>query len=139
MERQVPIDELFDLQAVGELATLHRTQGEEFMRGLLELFAADAHRALVRMRVSAWMGDAAALLREAHRLKGSSGSFGAKRLAAECFAHERCAREGELGELVGLEERIEHALSVLQFTRQCIRSARLFQKAAGCSNMEAAT
>ena len=140
MERgAMGIDELFDLQAVGELATLHRTQGEESMRALLELFAAEAHRALVRMRVSAWMGDAAALLREAHRLKASSGSFGAKRLEAECLALERCARDGKPGAFRSVEQRVEQALSVLQFTREGIRSPRLFHKAGRCSNIEAAT
>jgi HPt (histidine-containing phosphotransfer) domain-containing protein len=132
------IEELFDLQAIAELASLQRTRGDDFMRGLLEQFAADAHRALVNMRVSAWMGDAAALLREAHRLKGSSGSFGATCLQAECLALERCAREGDLGSLVGLEERIEYAMRVLQFTREGIRSPTLFRKARACSNMDAA-
>jgi len=135
----IRIEELFDLQAVGELVSIHRTHDDDFMRGLLELFAADAHRALLSMRVSAWMGDAAALLREAHRLKGSSGSFGATCLQAECLALERCAREGHPGSPLWLEERIEHALRVLQFTREGIRSPALFRKARRCSNMDAAT
>jgi|KBSMisStandDraft_5_1062788.scaffolds.fasta_scaffold12438_2 HPt (histidine-containing phosphotransfer) domain-containing protein len=132
------IEELFDVEALGELATLHASQGEEFMRGLLELFAADAHRALLSMRVSAWMGDAVGLAREAHRLKGSSGSFGARRLEAECRVLERCAREGDLGGLIGLEEQIEHALRVLHATREGIRHAELFRKSHGCCNMQQA-
>jgi HPt (histidine-containing phosphotransfer) domain-containing protein len=132
----MPIEELFDVETLGELATLHASQGEEFMRGLLELFAADAHRTLVAMRVSAWMGDAASLAREAHRLKGSSGSFGARRLEAECRVLERCAREGDLGGLLGLEEQVEQALGVLDAMREGIRHPELFRKARGCSNME---
>jgi len=132
------IEDLFDVEALGELATVHASQGEEFMRGLLELFAADAHRTLVSMRVSAWMGDAVALAREAHRLKGSSGSFGARRLEAECRVLERCAREGDLGGLLGLEEQIEQALGVLRATREGIRHPELFRKPPGCCNMRQA-
>ena len=134
------IDELFDLEVIDEIVGLHATRsGDAPARELLELFAADAHRCLVRIRVSAWLGDAAALRSEAHRLKGTSGSVGAARLEMECAALERCAAEGDLGALLGLEERIEHAFSVLRETRDAIRSPALFPKARRCSNMEAAT
>jgi len=133
------IEELFDLQAIDEIARLYPERGNDQARRLLELFAADAHRALVSIRVSAWLGDAAALRREAHRLKGTSGSVGATRLQTECIALERCAGEGDLSGMLGLEERIEHAFFVLQETREGIRSFALFPKARRCSTMGAAT
>ena len=133
------IEELFDLEIIDEIVWLHARRGDDAARELLELFAADAHRSLMRIRVSAWLGEADSLKREAHRLKGTSGSIGATRLQMECIALERCAGEGDLGELVGLEERIEHAFSVLKETRDGIRSSALFQKARRCSNMEPAT
>lgn len=130
---------LLDLETIRDLAEFDGGPGAPFAVELLEMFTADAHRALLRMRVSAWLGDAGALAREAHRLKGSSGSVGATRLQAECLALERCAREGNLGELVGLEERIEHALDVLQATREGILQCdALFRKAKRCSTMERA-
>jgi HPt (histidine-containing phosphotransfer) domain-containing protein len=98
-------------------------------------FAADARRGLLRMRASAWLGDAESLQHEARRLKDASSSIGAERLQLECAALERCASEGSLDELVGLEERIEHAFSVLAETCEGIRSRSLFRKARACSNM----
>ena len=139
MDAATRTGELLDLEVIDDLASLYTTRGNEVARELLELFAADAHRCLVLIRVSAWLGDAATLRREAHRLKGTSGSVGAARLGMECAALERCAEEGDLGALLGLEERIEHAFSVLQETRDAIRSLALFPKARGCSNMGAAT
>ena len=100
----------------------------------LLLFAADARRGLLRMRASAWLGDAGSLQDEARRLKDASSSIGAVRLQVECAALERCASEGSLDELVGLEERIEHAFSILEQTCEGIRTC-LFQKARACSNM----
>lgn len=130
---------LLDLDTVRELAELDGQAGAPLALELLEAFAADARRTLLRMRVCAWLGDATTLAREAHRLKGSSGSVGAARLQAECLALERCARAGDLGELIGLEERIEHALDVLQATRQdMLRCETLFPKAGRCSTMQRA-
>lgn len=130
-------NDLLDLETLRELAALEGSQGQPYAAELLELFTAEARRALLRMRVSAWLGDAGALAREAHRLKGSSGSVGATRLQAECLALERCAREGDLGELVGLEERIEYALGVLQATREGILQCEsLFRDAGDWSTME---
>jgi HPt (histidine-containing phosphotransfer) domain-containing protein len=139
MHAATRIEELLDLEVIDDLACLHTTRGNEAARELLELFAADAHRSLMRIRVSAWLDDATTLCREAHRLRGTSGSVGAARLEMECAALERCAGEGDLGALLGLEERIEHAFSVLRETCEAIRSPALFPKARRCSNMGAAT
>ncbi|HEX6692066.1 MAG TPA: Hpt domain-containing protein [Burkholderiales bacterium] len=132
------LEELFDLEAIDEIVGLYAPWDAAAARELLELFAADAHHSLVRIRVSAWLGDAASLRHEANRLKGASGSIGATRLETECIALERCA-EGDLGELVGLEERIEYAFSVLQETREALRNPALYRKARGCSNIQTAT
>ena len=133
------IDELFDLEVIDEIVGLHAPRDGEAARELLVLFAAEAYRSLMRIRVSAWLGDALSLQREAHRLKGTSGSMGATRLQKECIALERCAGEGDLSDLLGLEERIEYAFCVLRETREGLRSPTLYRKARGCSNMQAAT
>lgn len=112
-----PLEGLLDLETVRDLAECGGGGGTAFALELLEMFAAEARRALLRMRVCAWLGDTAALAREAHRLKGSSASMGAARLAAECVELERRAYE-DCAE--GLEARVEYALNVLEATREGI-------------------
>jgi len=129
-----PIEGLLDLCMVRDLAECGGDAGPAFVLELLKMFAAEARRALLRMRVCAWLGDMRALAREAHRLKGSSASMGAARLAAECAELERRAR-GERS--LGLEARVEHALGVLEATREGMLHCHcLFPYAGRCSNIE---
>jgi HPt (histidine-containing phosphotransfer) domain-containing protein len=106
--------ELLDLEVIRELADVTADSGFVFLRSVLERFAADARGALKRMHGHARTGDAASLAREAHRLKGSSGTVGAIRLAGECLEIERSARAGVC---TGMEPKIEQALDVLDATR----------------------
>ena len=103
-------DELLNLQIVRELLAVEAKSSTPFMGGLLEAFAGEARAALERMRACARAGDAERLAREAHRLKGSSGSLGAARLSGECLALERSARAGRCD---ALEAHIDRALRVL--------------------------
>ncbi|HSN33875.1 MAG TPA: Hpt domain-containing protein, partial [Ideonella sp.] len=77
-------EELLNLQTVHELVAVEAESGIAFVAGLVEAFACDAREALERMRHCARAGDVERLAREAHRLKGSSGSVGAARLSGEC-------------------------------------------------------
>jgi HPt (histidine-containing phosphotransfer) domain-containing protein len=106
--------ELLDIAAIRELADITADSDCAFLRSVLEGFAADARVALKRMHGHARTGDAASLAREAHRLKGSSGTVGAIRLAGECLEIERSARAGVC---TGMEPKIEQALDVLDATR----------------------
>ena len=106
--------ELLDYDVIHDLAEVTADSGPGFLRGVLELFAADALACLERMRRHVHHGDAASLAREAHRLKGSSGTVGAILLAAECREIERAARAGVC---TGMEPRIEQARDVLDATR----------------------
>jgi HPt (histidine-containing phosphotransfer) domain-containing protein len=106
--------ELLDLGVIRELADVTADSGFIFLRDVLEGFAADARGSLRRMQGHVRIGDAASLAREAHRLKGSSGTVGAIRLADECLEIERAARAGIC---TGMEPRIEQALDVLDATR----------------------
>jgi histidine phosphotransfer protein HptB len=103
-----------DDDVLRDLAGIGADSGNAFMRELLEKFACDAHGTLERMRACARAGDASRLAREAHRLKGSSGTVGAVALAGECLEMERCARAGTCA---GIEERVERALTLLEDTR----------------------
>jgi HPt (histidine-containing phosphotransfer) domain-containing protein len=108
-------DELLDLETVRELLAVEAKSGKPFMAHLLESFAREARAALERMRACARAGDTERLAREAHRLKGSSGSLGAARLSGECRALERTAREGKCE---ALEARIDYALRVLDASQR---------------------
>jgi HPt (histidine-containing phosphotransfer) domain-containing protein len=103
-------DQLLNLQTVRELMAVEAKSGKPFLAGLADSFAREARAALERMRACARAGDRERLAREAHRLKGSSGSIGAERLSAECRSLERAAREGDCP---GLEALIDQALRVL--------------------------
>jgi HPt (histidine-containing phosphotransfer) domain-containing protein len=119
-------EDLVNVDTVNELVAVEAESGIAFVAGLLEAFACDAREALERMRDCARCGDAERVAREAHRLKGSSGSVGAARLSGECQVIERNAREGRCE---ALEARIEHALRVLDASRQGIE--RLIPRPAG--------
>ena len=106
--------ELLDFDLIRELADVTADSAPGFLRGVLERFASDALDCLERMQHHARRGDSAALAREAHRLKGSSGTVGAILLAAECEEIERAARDGVCTEM---EPRIEQARDVLDATR----------------------
>lgn len=105
---------LLDTGIMRELMGTTADSGRTFMVDLMEMFVGDARTALERMRRHALANDAAALAREAHRLKGSSATVGAIRLAASCLAIELAARSGVCA---GLEAQIERALDILDATR----------------------
>jgi HPt (histidine-containing phosphotransfer) domain-containing protein len=107
------MDKLLDVEVVKELIGV-TAQDIAFIAELLRDYAADARQALERMDGYARQGDCAALAREAHRLKGSSGTVGALQLARECLAIEHAARGGTSR---GLESTIVHASAVLEATR----------------------
>lgn len=108
-------DSLLNLDTVRELMEAEARCGKPFMAALLDAFAAEARAALERMRACIRAGDAQRLALEAHRLKGSSGSMGAEQLYGECVVLERTARQGKCD---ALEERIDHALRVLDASRR---------------------
>jgi len=72
-------------------------EGEPDLVGqLIALFFADAAPRLDALREAAARGDAATLLREAHALKGSCASLGARAMTALCAELETLARAGDL-------------------------------------------
>jgi HPt (histidine-containing phosphotransfer) domain-containing protein len=106
--------ELLDFSVIRDLEEVTADSGPGFLRAVLERFTADALDGLDRMRRHARCGDTAALAREAHRLKGSSGTVGAILLAEECREIERSARAGLC---TGMEPKIEQAHDALDATR----------------------
>jgi HPt (histidine-containing phosphotransfer) domain-containing protein len=74
---------------------------------LAELFFDDTPRQLAALRAALESGQAEALRSSAHRLKGSSLTFGAKRMARLCEALETIARTGSV-------ERASNILALLE-------------------------
>ena len=105
---------LVDHDVLRDLAGVCADSGSAFVLELTEVFAADARGAFERMRDCARQGDCTTLAREAHRLKGSSGTLGAVGLAGACLEIERRAREGRCGDV---EPRVDNALALLDATR----------------------
>lgn len=120
-------DPLVNVETVRELVAVEAKSGVPFVSGLLEAFVHDARASLERMRACARAGESEGLVREAHRLKGTSGSVGAARLSGECRDIERTAREGHCA---ALEARIDAALHVLQASEAHI--ARLLPTRVDC-------
>jgi len=105
--------QVVDPAVLRDLAGVGADSGGAFVLELLEVFASDARGSLERMKGCARRGDAGALAREAHRLKGTSGTLGAVRLAGVCLEIERSARAGRCE---GLEARVDGALTLLDVT-----------------------
>jgi len=71
-------------------------EDEEFMHELIEIFLADAPEQLLALERALADGDGDAFWRTAHRLKGSSGSMGADRLADICRQLEQLGQDSRL-------------------------------------------
>jgi HPt (histidine-containing phosphotransfer) domain-containing protein len=102
------------------LARLHGLQGEDepnIVVDLAGIFLKDARSRLVAVEEALQEGDASAVERAAHTLKGGSGSMGARRMSSLCTQLEHVSASGDLSlgsELLGRirEElgRVERAL-----------------------------
>jgi two-component system sensor histidine kinase/response regulator len=91
---------VLDPHVVARLERLGAAAGEDLMAQLATLFLADADALISVLRRALAEGDAAAVVRSAHTLSGSSANLGATDLARLCasMAHDAAA------DLVGGEE-----------------------------------
>src|SRR5262249_43629326 len=78
------------------LFELEQKPGEPLVGRLARSFSAKAPEHLATMRDGLAAGQAEAVERAAHTLKGSAAQFGALRLSEECGAIEAFAREGDI-------------------------------------------
>lgn len=88
-----------ELRELSEDGTLLRTLIDQFLSGLPAQVDA--------LRVAVERGDPSALEQAAHRLKGSSGNFGAETLAALCASLEMLGRSQSMAGASQLFQRIE--------------------------------
>ncbi len=109
-----PSSEVLD---AGALAELDAGGGPELVAELLTLFSEDAPLHVQSLRAAVEAGDAGAVARLAHALKGSSATLGARAMAATCAALEAGGRAGQATELAtnmaDLEREIAEVLRAL--------------------------
>nr|MDQ3317199.1 response regulator [Actinomycetota bacterium] len=89
------------------LAGLRELGDAELLSELAEMFLDDASSRLAALRGVIEDGDAHAVERAAHTLKGSSGNMGATGMAAICAELEEAGASGDLARAPGLLERLE--------------------------------
>jgi two-component system, sensor histidine kinase and response regulator len=89
---------VLDAHVVARLERLGAAAGEDLLGQLAALFLADAQARVGALRLALAEGDAAAVVRSAHTLTGSSGNLGATELSRLCGI---LAADGRAAELVG--------------------------------------
>ncbi len=92
------------------LAGLRGLQGEDdtdIVAELAGMFVDDTRSGLSALEEAMQKGDAQAVERAAHALKGSSGSMGARGMSGLCARLERAGASGDLSHGFGLLERLE--------------------------------
>jgi two-component system, sensor histidine kinase and response regulator len=95
------------------LAGLRGLQGEEetdIVAELAGVFLNDARSGLDEVGEALLKGDAAAVERVAHKLKGGSGSMGARGMVGLCAQLEVAGASGDLSRRPALLQRIRHEL-----------------------------
>jgi HPt (histidine-containing phosphotransfer) domain-containing protein len=71
---------IIDLAPLDRLSASPALEQQDALAGLIETYLADAPRVIAYLEAAAACGDAAGLREMAHRLRGSSGIFGATQL-----------------------------------------------------------
>jgi HPt (histidine-containing phosphotransfer) domain-containing protein len=106
--------------AIDADALLRRAGGDRALMGeIVELFLADAPRMMDAFRVALTAGDAPALARAAHALKGSVANFAAGEAADAAAEVERQAQAGALDAARASHGRVEEEVArVIQALRE---------------------
>ncbi|MDB6115075.1 MAG: Hpt domain protein [Lacunisphaera sp.] len=89
-------DQAIDPAAIDNLRALSPDPDGSFLRELIEIFLQDTPERFTELDATLAKGDTAAAMRAAHTIKGSSGNFGASRLAKLAQEVEAHAKAGNL-------------------------------------------
>jgi two-component system sensor histidine kinase/response regulator len=89
MDAEAPV---LDAAVIESLRQLSAPGQPDVLRDVLQLFLSDAPMRLQAIDAACASGDAAALQRAAHTMKGASGTIGATRLQQACRRLEELAR-----------------------------------------------
>jgi two-component system, OmpR family, response regulator MtrA len=102
------------LDVVAELRELMGQMGTQPLHHLNDVFVQSSQNHLQGMRTALEGGNAEDLGREAHRLRGASGSLGAQRMARVCATIEEQARAGDLVPVDGLLRQLDREMADFQ-------------------------
>jgi len=92
------------------LQSLLQATDSETVHAVAEMMHADAATALTEVKAAIATGDAVALSRTAHRLKGASGTLGMRQVESLCHRLEQAGRSRHLDQLPALSAALEQAL-----------------------------
>ncbi len=95
IEEEPPLNE----SVLADLRELQEEGGPSILEELIGLFLEDAPPQIAALWESVEYGNAHAVERIAHTLKGSSGNMGATRMAAICSGLEEVGASGDLSEV----------------------------------------
>jgi CheY-like chemotaxis protein/HPt (histidine-containing phosphotransfer) domain-containing protein len=101
---------VIDREAIAKLRQVQRDDEPDVVAEVVGLFLTDASRRIAALRAAVGAGDAVALERAAHTLKGSAGHLGARGMQALCGAIEEQARRGTTGTSATLVSDLEDEL-----------------------------
>jgi len=108
---------VLDQRALDELRLLDEPGMPSLMKDLVRDYVAQTPQAIAEMKALAQGGDLASLAQKAHKLNGSSVTFGARAVADVCARIETLAKAGQLSEpetlVADLEARFAEARSEL--------------------------
>ncbi len=97
--------------------------GDKLLRGMIDLFVANASIKAADAREALDCGDSAALRAALHGLKSSSGQLGAATVHQACIAGEELASVGDLGRCTPHVQRIEADLPAVCLALAAVRPA----------------
>jgi HPt (histidine-containing phosphotransfer) domain-containing protein len=101
-------------EIIDELRELMGQMGNQPLQQLNDVFVRSAQNHLSGMRKALHDGNAAQLGREAHRLRGASGSLGAQRVSRVSALIEQCANTGDLAPVEDLLQQLQVELSAFE-------------------------
>lgn len=102
------VDEVLDPVIIRDLRSLFEPRDTRGPRALIDAFLRETPPRLRSLRAAVAQNDHAAIAAVAHNVRGSSGNFGARRLAELCARVEAHARSADTAALPDLLADMEH-------------------------------
>ena len=110
----MPPDTVFDPGVLERLRQLTPPGEPDVLSEVLRMFADDAPTRMAHLREAWQRGDATAVQRTAHSLKGSSGNIGARALYAVCRQIDERASAGDLASATPLLDALDREYAAVE-------------------------